>query len=215
MRHRTLAFLALGLFVLMSGLSASAADEALRLARENARLEAELKLARKPGVYFVVDSAVRKVLVRSRGMSLKEIPIAGLSTYGGGVKAGPHNMLAKSGFHKPERKEIKPEKPSEVPETDLKAVLDFYDLADMPRRYGMVLEGGIAITVRPAPEGVLSSVLDKADAVLWQAARPFVSLWHRLKKRPYAALRITVPPDGARALYWAAYEGSPWVVDLR
>ncbi|MFB3818148.1 MAG: hypothetical protein ACE147_10830 [Candidatus Methylomirabilales bacterium] len=195
--------------------AARAPADAAALAREARALEAEIGLAAKPSIYFVLDARASKLLVKAAGLTLKTLPITHLTQWGDAVATRPHSLVAKSTLMTPRRPTIRPaeRKPEDAEASATPAsALDVLEVTSMPARFHLTLTRGVSIAVRPEPEGFFSRVVAAADRLAWHLARPLPTLWRLARGRPYTALYVRLAAPDARALYWACAEGAELLV---
>ncbi|GAB4387678.1 MAG: hypothetical protein Kow0025_02600 [Thermodesulfovibrionales bacterium] len=183
--------------------------EAARLRAENERISAELKLAGKPGIYFVFDLGEEHIDIKARGATLKKISIISVETWGDAPPRAPLALLGKSAMSRPKRKEIKPGETKNGGGFELEAL----EASDMPASYKLRLEGGVEILVRPEPGSAASRALASGRRLAWWATRPaFAAYRHLAGQRPYTSVYLTLAEGDARALFWALGEGSRCLV---
>lgn len=185
------------------------------LAREARALEAEIRMAAKPSIYFILDARDSQLLVKAAGLTLKAMPITHLTHWGSAVAFRPHSLAAKSTLIPPRRPTIRPaeKKPEDAEATVTPAqALDVLEVTDMPARYHLTLSRGLGIAVRPEPDGFFARLGAAADRVAWHLARPLPTLWHWALGRPYTALYVRLAAPDARALYWAVADGAELLV---
>ena len=194
------------LSIAISTATAVAADEIQDLRYENEVLESELALAQKAQVYFIFNLKDKKIYLKARGANRRELPIDQIKGWNLPLSAKPHPLLKKSSLFKPRREEIDP-KQKETAATD-KFEIDALELDDMPSRYNLILDGGLVVTVRPKPAGILSYLESGASSLGLYLSRPLFTLWGLLTKKPYSSLYISMDKIDAQSLYWSFYEGS-------
>jgi hypothetical protein len=188
------------------------------LVRETRALEAEIAMAGKPNVYFILDARDSRLLVKAAGLTLKVIPITHLTLWGDRAAVRPHQLLRRSTLIAPRRPTVRPtpKKPqdseNEVAAAPATQELEVLEVKDMPVRFQMMLTHGLRIAVRPEPEGLVSRVREAVGRIAWHLARPLPTLWHRVLGRPYTALYVRVAAQDARALYWACADASELLV---
>ena len=190
------------------------------LREENKFLESELKLAKKPGIYVVFNLEESRVLIKAKGMTLKDIAVGDARLWGAsGLPVSPLKLIKKSTLLTPKRTEIKPKKEEESeeeeePGSDSSGTfeLDALELKDMPSSYRLVLEGGVRILIRPKAEGFFGKVVDIFRTILWYVTKPVESAWNAMMRRPFAAIEIEIAKQDARHLYWSFPEGSEAIV---
>jgi hypothetical protein len=210
---------AIGLALLLetgAAWGARAPADAAALAREVRALEAEIGLAARPHIYFVLDARGAKLSIKAAGLTLKSLPVTQLTQWGDAPSPRPHTLQARSSLMSPRRPTIRPvERKPEEAEAEAAApaqALDVLEVGDMPARFHLTLSRGLRIAVRPEPEGLVGRLVAAADRLAWYLARPLPTLWHRALGRPYTVLYVRLAAPDARALYWACPEGAELLV---
>jgi hypothetical protein len=186
------------------------ANDILDLSNENELLESELALAQKAQVYFIFNLKDKKIYIKTRGASMRELSIDQVKGWNLPTSVKPHPLLKKSSLFKPRREDIKPQE-KETAITD-KFEIDALELDDMPSRFNLILDDGVVITVRPRPGGILSYLETRGSSLGWYISRPLLTLWGFLGKRPHSSLYISMEKTDAQSLYWSFYEGSQCII---
>lgn len=181
------------------------------LEKESQLLESELKLAKTPYIYFILDLQNKVIFIKSRGMTLREIKIEDMRFWGNPVNTKPHILLKKSSLFKPSREEIEPKNAKETKETE-KFEIKALELSDMPTSYRLRFDEGIVISIRPKANGVISTLHNALRRFNWYLSRPILTLWNYLRKKPFTAIYITLEKEGARSLHWSFTEGSESII---
>lgn len=194
----------------ISTATAVAADEIQDLRYENEVLESELALAQKAQVYFIFNLKDKKIYLKTRGATKKELPIDQIKGWNLPLSARPHPLLKKSSLFRPRREEIDP-KQKETAATD-KFEIDALELDDMPSRFNLILDDGLVVTIRSKPVGILSYLESGASSLGLYVSRPLFTLWGHLSKRPYSSLYVSMDKIDAQSLYWSFYEGSQSII---
>lgn len=184
--------------------AAFAGDDKEIYIRESQLLEEELKLSRKPDIYFVFNLKEKMVYIKSRGILLKELQIKDFNFWGSPVSGSAYRVREKSTFIEPEREMIKP---GEIKKNE-KYKVDAFEVTDMPSRYTVVLDGGIAIYIKPLTEGIFSGISNFSYSSVRFLTRPIIILWNVLKGKPYTAIDIVLDKNDAMAFYWTLSENS-------
>ena len=198
------------LFIALISGPAFAGDDKEMYIRESRLLEEELKLSRKPDIYFVFDLKGKMVYIKARGISLKELQIKDFNCWGTPVSANAYRVRKKSAFIEPVRETIKP---GEIKKND-KYKVDAFELADMPSRYTVVLDGGVVIFIKPLTEGIASGISNISYSSMRFFTRPILMFWNVLKGKPYTAIDIVLDKNDARAFYWSLSESSNAIIDF-
>lgn len=186
-------------------------QDLLSLEEETKLLESELKLAKTPQLYFVFDLKRHGILIKSKGVILKELKIDTVRFWGPFIKPKSYTLVKKSSLLKPKREEIKPKKPEEEEDAgtfDVKAL----ELSDMPSGYRLTLDEGIIITIRPLAEGLFSTIFNTVSYASWYLSRPFLTLWNYLSGKPFTAIYLILQKEDARSLYWSFAEGAKSII---
>jgi len=181
---------------------ASAGDDRERYIMENRLLKEELALARKPDIYFVFNLREKMIHINSRGIHLRELPIKNCRYWGSPASGTAHHLRKKSTLIEPSRDVIKPGKNK----GDFK--IDILELADMPSRYTLFLDGGLTIFIRPETEGIASGISNFLYSSKRFLTRPVAMLWNAVRGKPYTAIDIVLDKNDVRAAYWSISEGS-------
>lgn len=196
-------------FISLITVPAFAGDEKEIYIRESRLIEEELKLSRKPDVYFFFNLKEKIIYIKSRGISLKKMQINDFNCWGTPVSVNAYRVRKKSTFNEPEREMIKP---GEIKKND-KYKVDAFELSDMPSRYTIILDSGAAIYIKPSTEGVVSGISNASYSSMRFLTRPILTLWNVLKGKPYTAIDILLDKNDARAIYWSLTENSNTIID--
>lgn len=196
------------LFIALIVGPASAGDDKERYIRENRLLEEELALARKPDIYFVFNLKEKMASIKARGIPLRELQINDFHCWGSPVSGNVYRLIKKSTFFKPGREMIEPGESKEKDNFKIEAL----ELADMPSRYTLVLDGGVRILIRPLTAGIVSGIGNLFYTSMRFLIRPIAMLWHALRGTPYTAIDIVLDKNDARAVYWSLSEGSGAII---
>ncbi len=189
---------------------------------ENRLLQAELALAMKPDIYFIVDLDANKVYFKARGIALKEIAILGKRFWGRTPEIEARELIGKSVPIVRKREEISsddepvpgattqpPVLKNAAPAPNASAFeVNALELRDMPASYSIKFEKGISLVVRPEPVGAGQKALSLARKAGWYAYMPVLTLWKTVKKEPVRVVQITLNAKDAQALYWALHDGN-------
>ncbi len=196
------------LFITLIAGPASAGDDKERYIRENRLLEEELTLARKPDIYFVFNLKEKMAYIKARGIHLRELQINDFHCWGSPVSGNVYRLRKKSTFFKPGREMIKPGESKGKDNFKIEAL----ELADMPSRYTLVLDGGVKIFIRPSKGGIVSEIGNLFYTSIRFLIRPIAMLWHALRGTPCTAIDIVLDKNDARAVYWSLSEGSGAII---
>ncbi len=190
--------------LLLLSCKAPPVSETDRLAKENSVLRAEAQAAKSSKSYVVFDLESKKIMVKAKGVVLKEFPVESCTQWGTAVRPRLLPLLSRTALLKPGRKEIKP-KTDEEEETAEPPALQ---LADMPVRYLLKFDDNIRIYVRPKSVGVVPTLLNLLSSLKSIfMIRPLGSLWYGLHHKPFTEIVVYLDERDARALYWSFEEG--------
>lgn len=195
------------LFILLTS-SEAVSGENDSLKHENQLLEAELRIAQTPQIYSIFDLKNKKICLKTRGLLLRELRIDAFRVWGNlpAVKAAA--LIRKSALFAPKRVLVNPK----ADDDEAQPSEETLELKDMPRNYTLVLEGNISISVRPKPTHLLSSLWSIRYPVQWYLARPVLTVWHALWRKPFTSIEIVLEESDARSLYWSFLEGMKAIV---
>lgn len=191
-------------------------ENAIGLENEIHRLESELRLAKKPHIYFLFDLKNKKISLKSKGMVLKEMNIDSIKFWGHPVDSKPCTLLEKSSLFKPKRVTIDPSKNKEK-ETNTtdgggSFEIEALELKDMPTSYSLVFQDGISVSIRPKATGFFSSLYSAVHYCNWYISRPLHTVWNAIKNKPFTAIYLTVDKKDAQAVYWSLTEHSESII---
>jgi hypothetical protein len=199
------------LLLLVYSASADAASPAGdgRTAGRNSRWQPEYQLAKTPQIYLIFELVGRKILIKARGVVLRELLIESYSVWGTPVQPKPLALVSKSAIRKPKRTEVKPAQKEEKDPSAFPAI----QVEDMPARYRLNFDEGIRIYVRPKSEGMLVTVLNlfsflKSNLI----TRPIGFLWNELHGENFTEIAVYLNEKDARSLYWAFQEGFSCII---
>jgi hypothetical protein len=185
-------------------------------------LASELTLAKKTNIYFIFDLKKKEVILKSRGIVLKEMKIEEMKYWGGAVDAKPQVMLQKSAlFKEPKRVTIDPTKAKEeetstntTPKAPGAFEIEALELKDMPTTYHLEFSKGVFISVRPKAAGFVSVLYSFANYAGWYLSRPILTIWHSIKGRTYISIYLTMSEEDARSIYWSLVENSENIISM-
>lgn len=194
------------LVLLTGGAAVGGENGSLRL--ENQRLETELRIAQTRQVYAIFDLQNKKILLKARGVLLKELPIEAFRVWGNLPAVTAAGLVRKSALFAPKRVVVTP-KPGEE---QAQPSEETFELKDMPTSFTLVLDGNMSISVRPKPTRTLSRLWSIRYPIQWYLGRPILTVWHALRKQPYTSIEIVLEEGDARSLYWSFLEGMKGIV---
>jgi hypothetical protein len=203
----------------------TAADETAELAQTNRLLQAEYDLAKSQQLYFFIDLQANRIYFRTSGVTLAELPILSLRSWGRPADGIAYALAKKTAREEPVREQVlippapgkEPEKPAE-PVIEAKKpqapVLQALEIADMPTEYVLQLDDGTLLTVHAelSEANTMTKLRWKAVRSSWFLTRPLISVWHRWHGSTYNEMSLTLPEREARMLYWSFQEGARCLV---
>jgi hypothetical protein len=196
------------LFILLTS-SEAVSGENDSLKHENQLLETELRIAQTRQPYSIFDLKNKKIYLKARGLLLRELSIDVFRVWGNLPAVKAATLIRKSALFPPKRVLMNPKAgDDDVAQPGVETL----ELKDMPTNYTLVLEGNISISVRPKPTHLLSSLLSIRYPVQWYLARPVLTVWHALWRKPFTSVEIVLEQSDARSLYWSFLEGMKAIV---
>lgn len=175
-------------------------DDALSLWRENRRLQAEVVLAATPKPYFELDLEQRRIILKTRGMVLFEVPVQEQGLWGRRPAVGPTSVVRRDALVRP-AVHTGDEKTPETLDDQL------LELADMPTSYRLGLAGEVDVEIIPLATGRWSILRQRVGVWRWRLMRPLITLRERRQRRETTALFLILKPEDAQRLYWTLFEG--------
>ena len=195
------------LFILLISSEAVSGENDSRK-HENQLLETELRIAQTRQIYSIFDLKNKKIYLKARGLLLRELSIDVFRVWGNLPAVKAATLTRKSALFPPKRVLVTPK----AGDDDTQPSVETLELKDMPTNYTLVLEGNISISVRPKPTHLLSSLWSIRYPVQWYLARPVLTVWHALWKKPFTSIEIVLEEGDARSLYWSFLEGMKAIV---
>lgn len=189
-------------------------QERARLAAHNQVLESELALARMPVSYMVINLQEKEILLKSRSMVLRKWDIQKFKFWGRPIPAKSFKLTKKSALSPPKRPNITPGKEDAQDEGKKDSVeLGVLELDDMPVHYGLSLEDGIRISVRPKTKRFWPALMNFGKSVSWFTFLPLKTLWFALKKKPFTEIELVMPTEkDAKGFYWSYLDGQGTII---
>ncbi len=179
------------------------------LIKETEFLEAELTLARKPQTYFVFRLEDKKILLKARGIVLREWDMEKVRCFGDSIPLKPVALNKKITLFPPKRESIKPGNKDEKDEFKIESL----ELKDMPSRYTLFMDQGISIQVRPKPGSFFSRLATAWRSFKWHTIPPLKMVLLSARKKPFTALDVVLKSkQETQALFWALAEGSECIL---
>ena len=195
------------LFIILTSSEAVSGENDSRK-HENQLLETELRIAQTRQIYSIFDLKNKKIYLKARGLLLRELSIDVFRVWGNLPAVKAATLTRKSALFPPKRVLVTPK----AGDDDTQPSVETLELKDMPTNYTLVLEGNISISVRPKPTHLLSSLWSIRYPVQWYLARPVLTVWHALWKKPFTSIEIVLEEGDARSLYWSFLEGMKAIV---
>ena len=195
------------LFIILTSSEAVSGENDSRK-HENQLLETELRIAQTRQIYSIFDLKNKKIYLKARGLLLRELSIDVFRVWGNLPAVKAATLTRKSALFPPKRVLVTPK----AGDDDAQPSVETLELKDMPTNYTLVLEGNISISVRPKPTHLLSSLWSIRYPVQWYLARPVLTVWHALWKKPFTSIEIVLEEGDARSLYWSFLEGMKAIV---
>ena len=203
----------------------AAADETAELAQTNRLLQAEYELAKSQQLYFFIDLKANRIYFRTSGVTLAELPILSLRSWGRPADGIAYTLAKKTAREEPVREQVlippapgkEPDKPAE-PVIEAKKpqapALQALEIADMPTEYVLQLDDGTLLTVHAElnDANMLTKLRWQAVRSSWFLTRPLISVWHRWHGSTYNEMFLTLPEREARMFYWSFQEGARCLV---
>jgi len=209
---RTILSLIYILFALF--ISSSATADVLNSKEE--LLKYEIKLARKPQIYFMLNLEEKKIYIKARGIILKEIPVYDIRFWGDILRVQPYLMFKKSAFSTPMRDKINPEeidKEENNNDEKKKFELKALELSDMPASYTLSLDENVFISVKPIHKSMVMRLFADAYSLNWYVAKPLYTVWNTIRNKPYTAIQLLLKKEDAQSLYWSFVEGGKIIIN--
>ena len=195
------------LFIILTSSEAVSGENDSRK-HENQLIETELRIAQTRQIYSIFDLKNKKIYLKARGLLLRELSIDVFRVWGNLPAVKAATLTRKSALFPPKRVLVTPK----AGDDDTQPSVETLELKDMPTNYTLVLEGNISISVRPKPTHLLSSLWSIRYPVQWYLARPVLTVWHALWKKPFTSIEIVLEEGDARSLYWSFLEGMKAIV---
>jgi hypothetical protein len=206
---RALQFLIL-IFIFPLSAGAAPAAEEDGFVRKDSLWRSEYQLAKTPQIYLIFELLEKKILVKVRGVVLKDLPIESYTLWGTPLQLKRLTLLSKNAIIKSKRPEAKP---TQKNDEENPSVLHAFQVEDMPARYRLNFDGGIRLYVRPKSDGVLLTILNLFSSLKsYLVTRPFGILWNGLQGENFTEVVIYLREKDARSLYWAFQEGFSCII---
>lgn len=191
-------------FALRSNVQPQEKQETAELFLRSQVLKAELELASKPSLYFLLNLKEKKLALKARGMVLKEWKLDQVKRWGLHPPVRILTLEKKSALFAPKRKKIKPGETQNRGSFELETL----ELKDMPTIYTLRFSEGLKIYVRPNLKTLPGYLARVGFFFRWYGWFPLQNLFFQIKKKPVMLLEITTAsPEDAKAIYWGLLEG--------
>lgn len=189
------------------------ADELTDLQADNQLLQDELRLARNPKLYIIIDLRQQQCLFKASGVTVRQLSILQGSIHGALPEMQVRKLTAKKSFLAPKRPAVqiidKSKKPDTLPAGDS---LNALEITDMPGNYRLIFDDGTRILVRAETSGFWSTISRWASDMAGNIIRVFQMLWRALFGKTYTEVVLTLSLQDARQLYWSFDEGAPCLI---
>lgn len=167
-------------------------------------LKTELELASKPLLYFLLNLEEKRLLLKARGMVLKEWQLEKIKRWGPHPPMKILSLEKKTALFAPKRKKIKPGEIQNPGRFELEAL----ELKDMPTIYTLRFSDGLKIYVRPNWKTLPGYLARIGFFLRWYGWFPLQSLFFKIKGKPAMLLEVTTfSQEDAKAIYWGLLEG--------
>lgn len=196
------------LFLVPSMLLAVDSEKPVTLDKKSL-FKTELELAKKGKVYSVLNLSSHQLIVKIKGVPVKEFHLDSVSSAKGGDYVGSaHRLIKKYPVMPTIEKEIPPSETSEIRTSPLLSTETvFVSVGDMPSRYRLYFEDGLMISVIPAFQECICGEIEKRLRLIKAAAVTFSWETGRLiADRRFPDLSLTLAEEEAQALFWSFSE---------
>jgi hypothetical protein len=164
-------------------------------------LEEELKLASRPQTYLIIDLVTQSLHIKSRAVTLHQIPIDRSTALFSEVMIGTFRVVARPAVV---RRKIDPTAAIEQ---------EPISLADMPIHYELSCSPGLTLVVMPRAMDHPLQWTWVSGHLLWRQLTNWGLAWFvGSPNARHPVLRITLSPDHAQSLAWSLVDGMPLVV---
>ena len=179
----------------------AAAQDKISVLKDSRLVKEELALAKNAALYFVLDIKGKTIVLKAKGVVLKEWKIGKIRLWGGPPPLAALTVLKKSSLVVPQRIKIMP---GEAEQESSTFELDALELKDMPATYTLILESRTVVYIRPRAKNIGGRIGNFGHILNWYVGLPLKNLWLYLKKKPLTMIDIAfVNESEAQSLYWA------------
>ncbi len=192
----------ISLYLLSS--SAFPLSETKSIIRENIFLKSEYSLALGSKNYVVFDLREKRVLIKAKGIILREFKINSFKLWGYPILPEPLTLIKKGSIIKPKRKKIIPLKIDEKGTGEF----EYIELEKMPSRYKLKLDGSIWVYIIPESDNLLTKTLNLYSimkSLLF--TKPIGSLWYNIFGKKFTQIDIYMDKNEAKSIFWSFLEG--------
>ena len=190
-------------FLSLLEIEASSLTETKRLLKENLLLNSEYHLAKDSQIYVVFNLVEKKVLIKAKGLVLKEYPILSYKRWGYKTIPRPFKLLKKACLIKSGRKRVVPSKDG----VNISSDQDFLEVSDMPSRYRLKWNDSIWMSIRPKSESIFSRILNLLFMLKSLMIKPLNFLGYTIMGKKYTEIEIYLNKDDSKSLFWSLQEG--------
>jgi hypothetical protein len=197
-------------------------EETINILKENRFLEEELKLARKPAYYFVINLKEKKVDLKARGMVLESWNVSDLRYSGKPVPLKVTELTFKTALNPPERKTIKPDEEQQnndekkadeksEPQATGSFEVEALELTDMPGSFELNFDDGLKIFIQ-SKSGLKESFHQTWENILWYTWYPIKHfIFRKDELKPKLILYFENQQD-AQGIYWTFIDGIKGII---
>lgn len=186
-------------------------DGAVALERANRLLEREVALASSGGLYLVVDLSEGRLELKAQGLPLRRFPMLRWNAVPlSRLPTGPHLLTRRQALRLPARPERRAG-PSSSAEPGGPG--ERLSVRDMPSSYTLSLgpEASLFIVGEP-PASLVERTLGLATSLVYCLRAGASWLSGLLGGTPRIVLRVVVPADAAKLLFWSLQDGTPFLI---
>ena len=176
-------------------------NDAAAIIEANRLLEEELKLAGRPQIYMVLDPDAHIIQIKSRGIELRRLPIAGWRQVGERSLTGVFRLRARPPVNRPK---------AAVGTENMSATA--IDLQTMPDRYDLDFDPGLMIgvgqTARERPWPWVKSLAQD----WWSYLANRLGIIAKTEGAGAVRIHLTLTQEAAQSLAWTMTDGMPLII---
>jgi len=176
-------------------------NDAAAIIEANRLLEEELKLAGRPHIYMVLDPDAKIILIKSRGIELRRLPITGWRQVGEGSLTSVFRLRARPPVNRP--KAAAGTENISATAIDLQTMPDRYDLDFVP---GLVI--GVGQTARERPWPWVKSLAQD----WWSYLADRLGIIAKTDDATAVRIHLTLTQEAAQSLAWTMTDGMPLII---